>query len=357
MAEVSRGPQERVRYFVEVVWNKRDYRQLHQILDPAYFLINPGKLGDRDAVTKGFITTRFVINSIGQLQYQNDSWVGCQVTKQDSTKGTEASESLVFILTGAPCRIKDIKRLDPKKVLTHFAWSEYIASSGNYGELDTYLGILSEAQGVFSGQNASSWARRHGELERLYQVLFGVTMSGQPATASAAVIAPIPASLRDMQGAVAARSSDEESGALEQYLRTNLPKWPITESLVHAATELIALRQAAPIAERVGVPGSMTQRIEEETTSAIEALGRSATLIAAVGAQNIDSERVIEALAREATKLDNLARAIFGAREGLAELTLTGPEPNSLEQAELGFRKIGEAASEILSRNGASSRE
>src|SRR5207249_5545640 len=96
-----------------------------------------------------------------------------------------------------------------------------------------------------------------------------------------------------------------------------------TSALVDAAEELFKLEESAPSAHAAGVPEATTSALVQEARSAAEAVWRCAERVEAVAAQEFMSERVEQALQREAEKLERLIQATRQAREGLAELTLS----------------------------------
>lgn len=109
---------------------------------------------------------------------------------------------------------------------------------------------------------------------------------------------------------------------LLQVLDQTLPEWPVASTLVQVARELLELEQSVALARAAGAPDAVTSRLTQEAQAVAEPLWRLADRIAAAAAQQVDSPRLQEELAREDQKLARLLPAIREARTGLAELTL-----------------------------------
>lgn len=160
---------------------------------------------------------------------------------------------------------------------------------------------------------------------------------------------PVDGSLRTESPETLRSWAADDHRKLRQYLQSHLPPWPVTKELVRASEELSHLKTSLPIVQVVGLPASLTERIEEQIRVASAALGHAASRVDAVSAQGISSDRVNRALAVQAEALSELARVIHTARESLAVLTVAGVMPDtSLEESEVGFNHIREAAQVVI---------
>ncbi len=141
-----------------------------------------------------------------------------------------------------------------------------------------------------------------------------------------------------------------KAGQYERVLRClseALPDWPVRSSLVAAARELLALEESSAIARAAGVPETITNRLAQEAQTAGDAIWRSADRVAASAAQKIGSTRLQQGLKREDEALARLRRSIQAAREGLAELTLSGEGGMDLETEDMRLRQLAQTTREL----------
>ena len=117
---------------------------------------------------------------------------------------------------------------------------------------------------------------------------------------------------------------------------SDLPAWPIKQSLSTSIFELEQLLQSIPIA-RKGVPALTADSFSKDAVSAIESVHRIADKVAGVVAQGIDYRVIASELTKQAARLDQLTKAARQARAVLAQLTLSDREGRDLENAALGL--------------------
>jgi hypothetical protein len=116
-------------------------------------------------------------------------------------------------------------------------------------------------------------------------------------------------------------------------LAHGLPPWPIRDTLLAAARELLHLERGVAVAQRAGAPAALASSIWSYAEAAAALVWRSADRLAAVSAQNVDAAQLQQALGREHERLAALRDVVASLRTELAAMTLSGT-PASTDRSE-----------------------
>jgi hypothetical protein len=133
---------------------------------------------------------------------------------------------------------------------------------------------------------------------------------------------------------------------LLRLLDRTMPEWVVAGSLIETARELSALETGIARAQGMGVAEEVTGRLTRQAETVSADLWSLADRIAT--ADRIGAVAPREALERNDEALVRLQSGIREAREGLAELSLTGiAGSESLRVAEARFRSLAATAREL----------
>jgi hypothetical protein len=133
---------------------------------------------------------------------------------------------------------------------------------------------------------------------------------------------------------------------LLRLLDRTMPEWIVAGSLIETARELSALETGIARARSMGVTDEVTGRLTQQVQTVSTDLWSLADRIAA--ADQIGSAAPREALERQDEALVRLRGGIREAREGLAQLSLTGVAgAEGLRASEGRFRSLAATAREL----------
>jgi hypothetical protein len=133
--------------------------------------------------------------------------------------------------------------------------------------------------------------------------------------------------------------------AVSRLLRDFVPDWPIRDSLIDTADELLQLQNSAETARRHGVSITITTSILNGARGATAALWSNVDKIVAGLANAEGVPGLNRILAAEVTKLEDIASAARQARAGLVEATITGN--SDIEAALHVLRSYGSMAQDL----------
>ncbi|NPV09280.1 MAG: hypothetical protein HPY83_15140 [Anaerolineae bacterium] len=157
-----------------------------------------------------------------------------------------------------------------------------------------------------------------------------------------------PRTVEEMLRTYLEQGRQEEAARLLDRSITGAPYDRLKVQLLWAASELTALREGATIARSSGAPAVLVGRVHDDLREAGAALAHTAGAAAAASAQGVATPAMEEAVDREVEKLRRFSAAVLAAREGLAQVTLSGSDSESeLAQVADRLQAVAEAAREL----------
>lgn len=125
-------------------------------------------------------------------------------------------------------------------------------------------------------------------------------------------------------------------------MKAALPNWPVRDTLLTAAQELLDLELRA-INARTGIPETVKDRLAAYVENAASVMWTTADRLATAATLTTSPPKGLQ---RESAKLERLLQAIRDARVSLADLTLSGGTAE-LDGVERDFQKLSDVAQSL----------